>query len=48
MYGSFSIRASNIYSENFIQDALAKKYHSENSTPKRIKYFLTKNFIENY
>ena len=47
-YGCFSIRASTIYSWNSMQNLLIKNSSLKNSTPKKIKYFLTKHFIEKY
>ena len=47
-YGHFSIRASTIYSWNSMQNLLMKNLSLKNSTSKKIKYFLTKHFIENY
>ena len=43
--GCFSIRASAIHSWNYIQDMLKINLSLKNSTPKEIKYFLTKYFI---
>ena len=45
-YGHFSIRASAIRSWNYTQDVLKINLPLKNSTPKKIKYFLTKCFIE--
>ena len=47
-YGHFIIRASTIYSWNSIENLLIKKLSPKNSTSKKIKYFLTKHFIEKY
>ena len=47
-YGRFSIRASTIYSWNSMQNLLIKNLSLKNSTSKKIKYFLTKHFIEKY
>ena len=47
-YGRFSIRASTIYSWNSMQNLLIKNLSLKNSTSKKIKYFLTKLFIEKY
>ena len=47
-YGRFSIRVSNIYSWNSMQNLLIKNLSLKNSTSKKIKYFLTKLFIEKY
>ena len=47
-YGRFSIWASSIYSWNSIQNLLIKNLSLKNSTSKKIKYFLTKPFIEKY
>ena len=47
-YGRFSIRASAIRSWNYTQDMLKTNLSLKNSTPKSIKYFLTKYFIESY
>ena len=47
-YGCFSIRASAICSWNYTQDMLKISLSLKNSTPKSIKYFLTKYFIESY
>ena len=47
-YGCFSIRASPIYSWNYIQNLLIKNLSLKKSTSKKIKYFLTKHFIEKY
>ena len=46
-YGHFSISASTIYSWNFMQNLL-KKLSFKNATSQKIKYFLTKHFIEKY
>ena len=45
-YGSFSIRASIIYSWNSMQNLLIKNLSLKNSTSKKFKSFLTKRFIE--
>ena len=45
-HGCFSIRASSIYSGNSIQNLLIKNLCRKNSALKKIKYFLTKYFIE--
>ena len=47
-YGYFSIRASAIRSWNYAQDMLKTNLSLKNSTPKSIKYFLSKYFIESY
>ena len=47
-YGRFSIRASTIYSWSSMQSLLIKNLSLQNSTSKKIKYFLTKHFIEKY
>ena len=47
-YGPFSIKASAIRSWNYTQDMLKMNLSLKNSTPKSIKYFLTKYFIESY
>ena len=47
-YGHFSIKASAIRSWNCTQDMLKINLSVKNSTPDRIKYFLTKHFIESY
>ena len=47
-YGRCSIRASTIYSWNSMQSLLIKNLSLKNSTSKKIKYFLTKHFIERY
>ena len=47
-YGRFSIRASATRSWNYTQDMLKINLSLKNSTPKSIKYFLTKYFIESY
>ena len=45
-YGRFSKRASTIYSWNSMQNLLIKNLSLKSSTSKKIKYFLTKHFIE--
>ena len=45
-YRCFSIRASAIHSWNYTQDILKINLSLKNSTPKSIKYFLTKYYIE--
>ena len=47
-YGHFSIRTSAIRSWNYTQDMLKINLSLKYSTPNRIKYFLTKHFIESY
>ena len=47
-YDRFGIRASAIRSWNSAQDLLKRNLPLKNSTPKSIKYFLTKYFIESY
>ena len=47
-YGSFSMRASTIYSWNSMQNLLTKHLSLKNTTSEKIKYFLTKGFIEKY
>ena len=47
-YGRFSIRASTIHSWNSMQNLLIKNLSLKNSTSKKIKYFLTKLFIEKH
>ena len=47
-YGRFSTRAGTIYSWNSMQNLLIKNLSLKNSTSKKIKYFLTKLFIEKY
>ena len=47
-YGRYSIRASTICSWNSIENLLIKNLSFKNSTSKKIKYFLTKHFIEKY
>ena len=47
-YGHFSIRESAIRSWNYTQDMLKINFSLKNSTPKSIKCFLTKYFIESY
>ena len=47
-YGHFSIKASAIRSWNCTQDMLKINLSLKNSTPDRIKCFLTKHFIESY
>ena len=47
-YDHFSIRASAIRPWNYAQDMLKIDFSLENSTPNKIKYFLTKHFIESY
>ena len=47
-YGHFSIWASNIYSWNSMQNILIKNLRLKNSTTKKNKYFLTKQFTEKY
>ena len=47
-YNHFSIRASAIRSWNYTQDMVKINFSLKNSTPKSIKYFLTKSFIESY
>ena len=45
-YGSFSIRATNIYSWNSIEILIIKNLSLRISTSKKSKYFLIKHFIE--
>ena len=47
-YGRFSIRASTIYSWNYMENLIIKNLSLKNSTSRKIKYFLTKHFIEKY
>ena len=47
-YGHFSIRASAVPSWNYTQDMLKLNLSLKNSTPKSVKYLLTKYFIESY
>ena len=47
-YNYFSITASTIYYWKSIQNLLMKKLLLKNSTSQKIKYFLTKHFIEKY
>ena len=47
-YGRFSIRASAVPSWNYTQDMLKLNLSLKNSTPKSVKYLLTKYFIESY
>ena len=47
-YGHFSIRTSAIRSWNYTQDMLKINLSMKHSAPNRIKYFLTKHFIESY
>ena len=47
-YGCFSIRATTIYLWNSIQNLSIKYVSLRSSTSEKIKYFLTKHFIENY
>ena len=44
----FSIRASAIHSWNYTQDMLKINLSLKNATPKSIKYFLNKYFIQSY
>ena len=47
-YGRFRIRASAVPSWNYTQDMLKLNLSLKNSTPKSVKYLLTKYFIESY
>ena len=47
-YGHFSIRTSAIRSWKYTEDMLELNLSLKHSTPNRIKYFLTKRFIESY
>ena len=47
-YGHFSIGGSTSCSWNSMENLLIKNLSLENSTSKKIKYFLTKHFIEKY
>ena len=47
-YGRFSTKASTIDSWNSMQNLLIKNFSLKNSTSNKIKYFLTKLFIEKY
>ena len=47
-YGHFSLRESAICSWNYTEDMLKIDLLSKSSTPVKIKYFVTKYFIESY